>query len=305
MKKHRLSGSIFVLFLFFNNCKTQHSAIDYFGQTPPGDKPVIFAPGVISLKGRFERVPAFSPDGKELFFTVTTPDWSPTIMYSKNENGQWSEPDTAFFAKVYNNTEPFFSPDGQRLYFASNRPPGAPPWNGEIWMIERTKEGWSEPKHLGAAVNSNTSDYHPAVTNDGTLYFASARDAEQSGPDIYRSRLVDGQYQEAERLGESINSNHQEWDPFVTPDESLIIFKSDRPGGFGDMDLYISFRRKDGSWTSAKNMGPNINTSDHDDAGDISPDGKFLFFARRKGSDEMDIYWVDSKIIQDMRRDNL
>ncbi len=300
-KRIGLLGFVLVSSILLNGCKIEDDTIDYFGQKPPGDKPVIFAPGVISLEGRFERVPAFSPDGKELFFTVTTPDWAPTIMYSKNENGSWSAPDIAFFSKVYNNTEPIFSPDGNRLYFASNRPPGSPPWNGDLWMTERTEGGWSEPKHLGPEVNSNTSDYHPTVTNDGTLYFASARDAERSGPDIYRSRLIDGRYQSPERLGESVNSNHQEWDPYVTPDESLIIFKSDRPGGFGDMDLYISFKTEDGSWTAAKNMGPNINTNDHDDAGDISPDGKFLFFARRTGAHEMDIYWVDIKVIQDMR----
>lgn len=145
MKRYNLLGLALVSFVLFSKCKTQNNTIDYFGQTPPGDTPIVFAPGVISLEGRFERVPAFSPDGKELFFTVTTSDWSPTIMYSKNENGHWSEPDTAFFAKVYNNTEPFFSPDGQRLYFASNRPPGSPPWNGDIWMIERTEEDWTEP----------------------------------------------------------------------------------------------------------------------------------------------------------------
>lgn len=295
-----LFGILILVSQLLGHCKSKVDSIDYFGESPPGDTPVIFAPDVISLKGRFERVPAFSPDGKELFFTVTTPDWAPIIMYSKKENGRWSNSDTAFFAKTYNNTEPFFSPDGKKLFFASNRPPGSPPWNGNIWMIERTEGVWTEPKYLGDIVNSTGSDYHPAVTNDGTLYFASTRDAEQSGPDIYRSIMIDGQYQNPEDLGDSINSVFQDWDPYVTPDESLIIFKSDRPGGYGGMDLYVSFKAKNGTWTAAKNLGAKINTSWHDDAGDISPDGKYLFFARRTDEDEMDIYWVDAKVIYDL-----
>lgn len=300
MKKTNFCVITIIYLSLFIACTNKNSSINYFGQALPGKTPTVFAPGVISLEGRFERVPAFSPDGKELFFTVTTADWSPKIMYSKYENGKWSEPDTAFFAKAYNNTEPSFSPDGQRLYFASNRPPGSPPWNGDIWMIERTKDSWAEPIHLGA-VNSNTSDYHPSVTNDGTLYFASARDYEQNGADIYRSKQVNGEYQVAENVGEAINSKSDDWDPYISPDESYIIFKSDRPGGFGGMDLYISFKQGDGSWSTAKNMGSTINTKDHDDAGDISPDGKVMFFARRNSDNEMDIYWVDSSIIQDLK----
>lgn len=282
-------------------CSHEPGAVDYFGQIPPGEQPEVFAPGILSLRGRFERVPAFSPLGNELFFTVTTPDWEPTIMHSVKENGKWTVPDTAFFSRKYNNSEPFFSPDGQRLYFASNRPPGTPPWNNDLWMIERSGGGWSDPIHLGPAVNSEVGEYHPAVTTDGTLYFASVRDAEKSGPDIFRCRRINGEYQKAERLNDSVNSDFQDWDPYVTPDESLLLFKSDRPGGYGGMDLYVSYRKSDGSWTTAKNAGPPVNTAEHDDAGDLSPDGKYLFFARKTGSEEMDIYWMVAGFLQDQK----
>jgi Tol biopolymer transport system component len=278
--------------------RPQEASLDYCGQKKPGVTPEVFAPGVVSAEGRFERVTAFSRDGTELFFTITTPDWKPRIAYTKCEDGHWSEPVTASFSEQYDNTEPFMSPDGQRLYFASNRPPGSPPWNADIWMVERTPDGWSEPRHVDN-VSSATLDYHPSVAENGNLYFASTRDGDDG--DIYRARMVDGQYQTPEKLGAAINTDSQEWDPYVTPDESLIIFKSDRPGGYGDMDMYVSFRNEDGSWAPAKNLGPPINTAEHDDAGDISPDGRFLFFARRHGDEEMDIYWVDRKVIDALR----
>jgi len=281
-------------------CTSQDVALDYMGQAPQEDVPLIFAPGIVSLEGPLERVPAFSPDGNEMFFAVTTADWAPTVFHSVKSNGHWSTPDTASFSKVYNNTEPFFSPDGQRLYFASNRPPGTPPWNDDIWMVERRGDAWSEPQHLGAGVNSASGEFHPSVTADGTLYFASTRDAERTGADIYRSRRRNGAYQPAERLGPSVNSDYHDWDPYASPAEDLILFKSDRPGGFGDLDVYVSFRRADGSWTMAQNLGPGINTEAHDDAADLSPDGRYLFFARRTGDEEMDIYWMDARFIREL-----
>ncbi len=294
----RVTGLSLLLSFLLSACHFKESYID---RSAPVGNPEIFEPNVISIQGRFERVPTFSPDGKEMFFTVTTPDWLPTIMVSKKVNGVWSEPATAAFSQKYNNTEPFFSPDGQQLFFASNRPPGSPPWNTNLWMAERADGSWFEPTLLSAKVNSDSSDYHPSVTENGTLFFASTRDTAQSGPDIYRSDFIDGEYQEAQRLDASINSEYQDWDPYVAPDESLMIFKSDRPGGFGDMDIYISFKKEDGSWTDAKNMGPSVNTKYHDDAGDLSLDGNVLFFARRIGESEMDIYWVDATFIQGLR----
>ena len=278
-------------------CRARPEPIDYLGQAPPGDTAVVFAPGVLSLPGRFERVPAFSPDGQELFFVVTSVDWTATILHSVRRDGRWSEPDTAAFARGYGTTEPFFSPDGRRLFFASTRPPGSLPYNADLWMVERTDTGWSDPVHLGPEVNSDASDYHPSVVADGTLYFASTRDTEQGDGNIYVSRFVNGAYQPARRLGDAINSAYQDWDPYVSPDERLLIFKSNRPGGYGDMDLYVSTRDAGGEWTPARNLGPRVNTSGNDDAGDLSPDGRYLFFARRFGDREMDVYWVDARAV--------
>lgn len=279
-------------------CYGQTDTLDYFGQVPPGNIPKIFAPGIVSLPGRFERTPAFSLDGKEFFFTVTTPSFVPIIMHMKVENDEWTDADTAFFAKVGNNTEPFFAPpDGQKLFFASNRPPGSPPYNFDIWMIERTEDGWTDPQHLGSEVNSGSSDYHPSVTSDGTLYFVSTR---SGNPDIYKANYINGIYSEAENLGTAINTGYKEWDPYISSDESFLIFKSDRPGGYGDLDGYICFKNEDGSWSQPENMGPTLNTQYVDDIGDISLDGKYLFFARRT-AEEMDIYWVDAAIIEQFR----
>lgn len=90
--------------------------------------------------------------------------------------------------------------------------------------------------------------------------------------------------------------------PLPAPDESYLIFKSDRPGGLGGLDGYITFRSPAGGWGSPRLIPPPINTSGGDDVGDVSPDGRFLFFSRREGK-EMDIYWVDSKATLELQGD--
>jgi tetratricopeptide (TPR) repeat protein len=128
---------------------------------------------------------------------------------------------------------------------------------------------------------------------------------------------VDGKYLEAERLPAPINSYYYEVDPFVAPDGSYLLFGSDRPGGYGLMDLYISFRKEDRSWTNPFNTGSELNPFCMPTRMSITPDGKYFFFPSRqetdapKGEDfvtsniekwgDYDIYWVDTSFIDDLR----
>src|SRR5262249_26593167 len=229
----------------------------------PTAAPALFAEGVIST-GDMELNTAFTPDGKTLYFTKRTPRpllW--VIVVSHFRGGKWSAPEVAEFSGQYSDFDPIVSPDGKKLYFCSNRPvDGQPRQDFDIWMVEKTATGaWSAPKHLDAPINTKSQESYPSVTADGTLYFSSNREGGKGRGDIWRARLVDGRYGEPENLGEAINSQFFEGDPFIAPDESYLVFVSyGRPDGFGDGDLYISFHRE-GAWTKAVNLGPEINSS--------------------------------------------
>ena len=81
--------------------------------------------------------------------------------------------------------------------------------------------------------------------------------------DVFKSRFIDGHYSEPENLGGSINSEFAESNPYIAPDESYLIFTSHgRSDGYGKYDLYISFRKTEGSWTKAKNMGNQSNSKE-------------------------------------------
>lgn len=154
--------------------------------------------------------------------------------------------------------------------------------------------GWSAVKPLGAPF-----DKFPimrlTVASNGTYYFD---EASKERPLRY-SRLINGQYEEPKTL----NVNVGIWNahPFIAPDESYIIWDDQRESGYGDSDLYISFRQKDNSWGPAINLGDKINKEFEDAYGSISTDGKYFFFHRSYGGNKADIFWVDAKIIVDLK----
>jgi Tol biopolymer transport system component len=215
----------------------------------------------------------FSPDGETAFVSK---GWR--IHESKRVNGRWSEPVPAAFSER-NDGNPFLSPDGRTLFFWSLRPiAGEPRKQAAIWSVERTAEGWGTPREAGAPVNTpGDPSANPAVASNGTLYFSTKRPDSIGDLDLYRSRLVDGRYAAPENLGSSINSSVHEFDVYVAPDESYVIFSSDRPGGLGKTDLYVSVRR-DGAWTPARNLGPQVNTEASEMCPSVS--GTSLYFTR-------------------------
>ena len=154
----------------------------------------------------------------------------------------------------------------------------------------KDSSGWSAVKLLGAPF-----DKFPimrlTVASNGTYYFD---EASENGPLRY-SRLVDGNYEEPKALNLDVGV----WNahPFIAPDESYIIWDDQRENGYGDSDLYISFRQQDNSWGPAINLGDKINTEFEDAYGSVSPDGKYFFFHRSYGGDKADIFWVDAKTI--------
>jgi len=270
----------------------------YLGQEPPGLEPKIFAPGIVSSEQRSEHASlTISSDSNEIYWGST----GKGILFSRLENGRWTPPRLAEFA-LANDSEPMFSRDGRRLFFLSSRPLAGDPEGGEnIWYVERDGGGWSKPVPLGPAVNGEHLHWQISIADDGTLYFALSRPGGLVRDDIYISRLVDGRYTKPENPGEAINSANHETCPFIAYDNSYLLFAAlDRPDGYGLLDIYISFRSEDGSWSKAVNLGPPVNTGTNETAPFISPDGKYLFF-HSQSTGAGDVYWVSAEIIEKLR----
>jgi ankyrin repeat protein len=274
----------------------------YLGQVPPGTIPVLFAPNLVSTE-RSELNAVFSPDGKELYFARSEGEQGQRMRAVAQEGGVWGRSKPVTFVGDYSSVDMFIPRDGTRLYFCSNRAldgKGPAKNDTDIWVSTRTVAGWGEPVNLGERVNSGENDYYPTLTAKGDLYFSSPRAGGKGGNDIYCARLAEGQLGRAENLGSPINTDRWEFDPFIAPDESYLIFSSNRPGGLGDSDLYVSFRGADGGWAPPLNMGAPVNSSRSEYTPMLSPDGKYLFFTSGRAGSE-DIYWVDAAVIARFR----
>jgi len=277
----------------------------YLGQKPPGKTPEVFAPGIISTAAT-EGGSSFSPDGKFYLFARARSSLDGILMMEQIDD-VWTKLRLAPFSAGKHDWDFMLAPDGKTVFIASSRPLSkgeSPTKDHQIWVSVKTDEGWSESRLLPSPVYSGQHDSYPSVTGDGTLYFFSNRSGGLGHGDIYRSRKTNGKYAEVENLSEPINTEHHEVDPFIAPDESYLIFCSDKPGGYGREDIYVTFQQKDGSWSRPVNMGDKINSPHDEYIPYVTPDGKYFFFTTNK-SGNRDIYWVDARIIEELKPNEL
>lgn len=276
----------------------------YMGQTNPGLIPKLFAPNFISTE-EHEFGSVFNSNATEFYYGVDV-NGKNEIRYSELIGEKWSKPKVLLSHDRYGYNDPFLSPDENRLYFITKRAldgSGEEKEDHDIWYIEKTKNDWSEPINAGPNINSDGNEYYISFTSDGTMYFSSNVNApderKQSDYDVYYSKFIDGEFQEAVSLGDSINTHEYEADVFVAPDESYLIFCAIRPDGLGMGDLYISFKNADGTWTKSTNMGEPVNTENHELCPFVTTDGRYLLYTSNQ-----DIYWVDAKFIEVIRERN-
>jgi hypothetical protein len=300
----------------------------YMGQTLPGLEPEVFAPGVVST-GMNELNSVFSPDGSEFYFSIGAGPMHWVIMVSYLRDGVWTKPEPAGFQGPYGGVDMAFSPDGDRLFYCSNRPAsgtGEAEESFDIWYVERTDDGWSEPINPGPPINSEHHEFYPSFTTDGTLYFQSRRPGGPGPGDIYRARLIDGEYREAELLPAPVNTEAPEGDALVAPDESFIIITGPPldPSASRSADLWVCFRGEGDRWTERIFLGDAVNSDQGENCPTLSPDGRLFFFTSRRfggvpgeresydelherwnapgfGHNHGDVYWVDAALIEALR----
>ncbi len=254
----------------------------YMGQNPPGMVAEPFAPGIISKEG-WEIEGAFAPGMKEFYFTTRSGKGAPsTIIGFRQENNVWKQ-----YITFNRKGEIAFSPDGNRMHMAAG-------------YKDRIGNGWSARKSLGPMFDrKDWGIMRLSSSAKGTYVF----DDYKSNDVIRISRLKDGKRQVPKKMGPIVNTGKWTAHPFIAPDESYLIWDSEREGGFGGSDLYISFRQDDGSWGPAINMGENMNSTQWDAFATVTPDGHYILFNRGidDNNDNVDIYWVDAKIIETLR----
>ncbi|MCI5057992.1 MAG: OmpA family protein [Flavobacteriales bacterium] len=137
---------------------------------------------------------------------------------------------------------------------------------------------WTEPKPISSSINTNDHEASIWLSVDGQELIIYKYDLDGQG-DLYKSRIIDGEWTVPEKLGSDINTTNWEGHASISTDHEYLYFSSDRPGGYGGKDIYFCKKLPTGEWALAQNAGPDINTAQNEDAPFFHPDGLTLFFS--------------------------
>ena len=291
--KRRFTCACVPVILLFASGISQNRSFDYFGLPSPGDKIAIFAPGIVSMKNANENSLAISPIGDEVFFSGG--DWPKTkIIHIQKIGNRWTAPEIAEFSTTCYATEPAFSPDGKHLYYSSST--GMKEINNySIWRVKKTARGWSEPFKVIDIEDPTIWEFHPTVTND-SVYFCKWDSTQKAGA-IFKSAYSGDIYSKPEKVA-LFSVPSSDANPFVDPQGNYLITLSRVENSTTGYDVYVSYRKKDASWSEPVRFGNAFNTKADEHSFDVSPDGRFLFLYRQG-----DIYWTETKgIIGDENR---
>jgi hypothetical protein len=219
----------------------------------------------------------------------------------------------------YNEIFPCLSADGLTLYFsdwyywnaAGDRPNGV--GHHDLWMCTRlsTDDPWGPPVNMGAIINSSTADISPSVSQDGqVLIFASLRSGGLGNLDLWMSTrpAAESDWAKPFNMGPVVNSSAHDCEECLSNDGLALFFCSDRPGGMGSYDVWMTTRRSQAvAWSPPVNPGPAINTSSIEGCPSLSPDQKTLYFVSDQpgGIGGYDMYEVPIIPILDFNGDGV
>ncbi|MDX2190919.1 MAG: OmpA family protein [Bacteroidota bacterium] len=179
---------------------------------------------------------------------------------------------------------PIVTADNKTLYFTSRRPGGTGTKKDkdnmlfeDIWMSHKMSNGdWSVPSNLGKPINTESHDAAIAISPDGLeLFFYKTN----NGGDIYYSNKTGNTWSEPQPLSKTINTKFKEPSITISKDKKTVYFSSNKPGGFGGLDIYKSTLLDNGEWDEPVNLGTSINSESDEDAPFLDTDGQTLYFS--------------------------
>lgn len=160
----------------------------------------------------------------------------------------------------------------------------------DIYIAYKVNGNWTTPRNI-QEVNTEKHDACIALSADGKQLFIYK---DSKGGDIYVSNFDAPKniWSKPQSLGDNVNTKYQEPSVSMTADGNTIYFSSNRPGGTGGLDIYVSRKDEKGKWGEAVNIGAPVNTPYDEDAPFIHPDGQTLYFSSRghEGMGNYDIF---------------
>jgi hypothetical protein len=174
------------------------------------------------------------------------------------------------------------------IFFTSRRPGstgGILDHRGEYFediYHSQSKYGfWQAPEQLGEQINTPTHDACVGISSDGQILFVFRTSEDLVAGDLYQSEKGEDGWSALQKLSSDINTEYIETSASISSDDKILYFSSNRPGGFGGMDIYRVVKMPNGEWSKALNLGPTINSEYDEDSPFIHADNKTLYFISR------------------------
>lgn len=177
---------------------------------------------------------------------------------------------------------PALSADGSTLIFTrSSNQEGSR--NEDFYLSYHDTDKWTFAESIGEPINTAQNEGAQCITADGkTLYFTACSRSDSYGRcDLYTSEFVDGYWSQPVNLGSNVNTENWESQPAISSDGRQLFFVSNRPGGIGKKDIWVTYKNNKGNWTKAKNLGKDINTSKDDVSPFLHWDNQTLYFSSK------------------------
>lgn len=277
------------------------------------EHPVPFEPHRISqnISNEYDSYwPSLTLDEEELVFTMLVPrdtaayrnnkrlqhnsiNFHEDFYISRKLDGEWQPISPIRGINTENNEgAQALSADGRWMFFTAC---GRQDSKGscDLYFSHRTASGWSKPINVGAPINSPYWESQPCFSADGqTLYFVSNRPGGKGGNDIWAAKIVNYDqngvpiFGNVVNLGDSINTKGTETSPFLHPDNQTLYFSSDYWPGMGGLDIFMSRRKSDGSWSTPVNIGYPINTQNDNNGLVINAAGNTAYLSTTRILDD-------------------
>jgi len=191
---------------------------------------------------------------------------------------------------------PVLTADNETLIFTARSDDG----DENLYTSQLINGNWSAPKSISDKINTTANEGTCSISADGrTLVFTSCDGKNSLGScDLYISKKVGEEWTTPENLGGSVNTPFWEAQPSLSNDGRVLYFSSDRQGGYGRKDLWMSELKESNTWTKAINLGDVINTANDEISPFVHANGHTLFFASdgHLGMGGLDLFMTESKI---------
>ncbi len=199
---------------------------------------------------------------------------------------------------------PAVTADGKTFLYTRNNRTNTTHAQEDFLISEKGPNGnWKKARLIGNGINTEGNEGAPSLSADGQLLIFAACQENQSGSfggqrkgigscDLFYTQKVGDRWTKVYNLGHTINTKMFESQPSFSADGKTLYFVSNRPGGVGKGDIYVSTLDEKGYWTEPRNIGTKVNTTEKEESVFIHPDGKTLYFSSNGhvGMGGLDIY---------------